>query len=105
KGSDKKQPSLDDGQCVDPGFLAAFGLIPIGGCFDDDADFDGVPYRTNTWPGTFKNASQDALFHTEPVIFSSPLLTDSAGRKGNFSRIASEVDMPPIKLSPTPPSQ
>ena len=49
-GKDKK-PGLDDLECVDPGFLASFGLIAIGGCFDGDADFDGVPYRKNTWPG------------------------------------------------------
>jgi hypothetical protein len=104
KGSDKK-PGLDDLACVDPGFLAAFGLIPIGGCFDGDADFDGVPYRANTWPGSFKNPAQDALFHAEPVIFSSPLLTDSAGRKGNFSRVAFESDMPRIEFGTTPPCQ
>jgi hypothetical protein len=104
KGNDKK-PGLDDLQCVDPGFLAAFGLIPIGGCIDGDADFDGVPYRANTWPGSFKNPAQDALFHAEPVIFSSPLLTDSAGRKGNFSRVAFESDMPRIEFGTTPPCQ
>jgi hypothetical protein len=104
KGNDKK-PGLDDLQCVDPGFLAAFGLIPIGGCFDGDADFDGVPYRANTWPGSFKNPAQDVLFHAEPVIFSSPLLTDSAGRKGNFSRVAFESDMPRIEFGTTPPCQ
>jgi hypothetical protein len=104
KGNDKK-PGLDDLSCVDPGFLAAFGLIPIGGCFDGDADFDGVPYRANTWPGSFKNPAQDALFHAEPVIFSSPLLTDSAGQKGNFSRVAFESDMPRIEFGTTPPCQ
>jgi hypothetical protein len=104
KGNDKK-PGLDDLQCVDPGFLAAFGLIAIGGCIDGDADFEGVPYRNNTWPGSFKNPVQDALFHAEPVMFSSPLLTDSAGRMGNFSRIAFESDMPRIEFGTTPPCQ
>jgi hypothetical protein len=104
KGSDKK-PGLDDLACVDPGFPAAFGLIHIGGCLDGDADFDGVPYRNNTWPGSFKDPVQDALFHAEPVIFSSPLLTDSAGRLGNFSRVAFESDMPRIEFGTTPPCQ
>jgi hypothetical protein len=104
KGNDKK-PGLDDLQCVDPGFLASFGLIPIGGCIDGDADFDGVPYRKNTWPGSFKDPFQDALFHTEPVIFSSPLFTDRAGHLENFSRVAFESDMPRIEFGTTPPCQ
>jgi hypothetical protein len=103
-GRDKK-PGLDDLQCVDAGFPAALGLIHIGGCIDADADFDGVPYRNNTWPGSFKDPVQDALFHAEPVMFSSPLLTDSAGRMGNFSRIAFEVDLPRIEFGTTPPCQ
>jgi hypothetical protein len=104
KGNDKK-PGLDDALCVDPGFLAAFGLIPIGGCFDGDADFDGVTYRKNTWPGSFKDSVQDALFHTEPVMFSSPLFTDNKGHMENFSRVAFEVDMPRIEFGTTPPCQ
>jgi hypothetical protein len=104
KGKDKK-PGFDDLQCVDPGFLAAFGLMPIGGCFDGDADFDGVTYRSNTWPGSFKDPVKDALFHTEPVMFSSPLLTDSRGHAENFTRVAFEVDMPRIEFGTTPPCQ
>jgi hypothetical protein len=106
-GSDKK-PGLDDGAfggCIDPGFAAAFGLLHIGGCFDGDADFDGVPYRNNTWPGSFKDPAQDALFHAEPVIFSSPLLTDASGHLRNFSRVAFEVDLPRIEFGTTPPCQ
>ena len=103
-GRDKK-PGLDDLQCVDAGFAAAFGLIHIGGCIDTDADFDGVPYRNNTWPGSFKDPVEDAHFHAEPVIFSSPLLTDSEGRMVNFSRIAFEVDLPRIEFGTTPPCQ
>jgi hypothetical protein len=104
KGKDKK-PGLDDVVCVDSGFLAAFGLIPIGGCIDTDADFDGVTYRKNTWPGSFKDPVQDALFHTEPVMFSSPLFTDGKGHMENFSRVAFEVDMPRIEFGTTPPCQ
>ena len=104
KGKDKK-PGLDDLVCVDSGFLAAFGLIPIGGCIDSDADFDGVTYRNNTWPGSFKDPVQDALFHTEPVMFSSPLFTDRNGHMENFSRVAFEVDMPRIEFGTTPPCQ
>jgi hypothetical protein len=103
-GKDKK-PGLDDAQCVDPGFLAAFGLIPIGGCIDTDADFDGVSYRKNTWPGSFKDFVQDALFHTEPVVFSSPLFADRMGHLENFSRVAFEADLPRIEFATTPPCQ
>jgi len=103
-GNDKK-PGLDDLQCVDPGFPAAFGLIQIGGCIDADADFDGVPYRNNTWPGSFKDPVRDVLFHAEPVVFSSPLLTDARGRLENFSRVAFETDLPRIEFGTTPPCQ
>jgi hypothetical protein len=104
KGNDKK-PGPDDLECVDPGFLAAFGLIAIGGCIDGDADFDGVSYRKNTWPGSFKDPVQDALFHTEPVMFSSPLFTDRKGHMENFSRVAFEADLPRIENATTPPCQ
>jgi hypothetical protein len=103
-GKDKKT-GLDDLQCVDPGFPVGFGLLQIGGCIDADADFDGVPYRNNTWPGSFKDPVRDALFHAEPVIFSSPLLTDAKGRMGNFSRVAFETDLPRIEFATTPPCQ
>ena len=103
-GKDKK-PGLDDLQCIDPGFPAAFGLLQIGGCIDADDDFDGVPYRNNTWPGSFKDPVRDALFHAEPVIFSSPLLTDAKGRLENFSRVAFETDLPRIESDTTPPCQ
>ena len=103
-GSDKKA-GLDDLVCVDPGFPAAFGLIHLGGCLDSDTDFDGVQYRNNTWPGSFKDPVQDALFHAEPVIFSSPLLTDSNGNLANFSRVAFETDLPRVEFGTTPPCQ
>jgi len=95
----------DDSACVDPAFPPMFGLLPIGGCFDTDADFDGVPYRKNVWPGTFRNPLFDALFHAAPVIFSSPLLTDRNGHKENFSRVAFETDMPRIEFATNPPCQ
>jgi hypothetical protein len=98
-------PGLDDAFCFDAAFAAQFGLIPIGGCIDTDADFDGVPYRKNIWPGTFRNPLFDALFHAQPVIFSSPLFTDRKGHKQNFSRVAFETDMPRIEFATNPPCQ
>jgi hypothetical protein len=98
----------DDLVCVDPALPPLFGvgLLPIGGCYlDPDADFDGVPYRNNVWPGSFKNRFLDALFHAQPVIFSSPLFTDRKGHKENFSRVAFETDMPRIENATNPPCQ
>jgi hypothetical protein len=106
-GSDKKA-GVDDGAfggCFDAGFAASLGLIQIGGCLDSDTDFDGVPYRNNTWPGAFTDPVQDALFHAQPVIFSSPLLTDSGGHLRNFARVAFETDMPRIEFATNPPCQ
>jgi len=96
---------LDDAFCFDAAFAASFGLIPLGGCIDSDADFDGVPYRNNTWPGSFSNPSQDALFHAQPVVFSSPLFRDGEGEMRNFSRIAFEADLPRVEGGTVPPCQ
>jgi hypothetical protein len=100
-------PGIDDNACIDPTVPPMFGvgLLPIGGCFDADADFDGVPYRNNVWPGSFRNHFFDALFHAAPVIFSSPLLTDRYGHKENFSRVAFESDMPRVEGFTNPPCQ
>jgi hypothetical protein len=103
-GSDKKA-GVDDRMCIDAGFAASLGLLQIGGCFDGETDFDGVDYGNNTWPGSFKNPAQDALFHAQPVIFSSPLLTDSNGRLRNFNRVAFETDLPRIEFATNPPCQ
>src|SRR4029077_18413460 len=104
KGKDKK-PGLDDLVCVDAGFLAGFGLIAIGGCIDGDADFDGVTYRKNTWPGSFRDAVQDALFHAEPVMFFSPLFAARTGHLEIFSRVAFEAALPRIEFGTPPPCQ
>jgi hypothetical protein len=105
-GNDKRPPlAADDVDCFDPGFAAAFGLLHLGGCRGADADFDGVPYRNDTWPGSFKNPAQDAVFHAQPVIFSSPLLTDSNGNLKNFNRVAFETDLPRVEGGTTPPCQ
>lgn len=98
-------PGLDDNSCVDASLLTSFGLIPIGGCLDADVDFDGVPYRKHTWPGTFANPFLDFLFHAQPVIFSSPLFLDGRGDKEDFSRVAFEADIPRIETNTNPPCQ
>jgi len=98
-------PGIDDAFCFDPAFAASFGLIPIGGCLDADIDFDGVPYRNNTWPGTFANPNLDFLLHAQPVTFSSPLFLDNWGNKEDYSRVAFENNLPRIETNTNPPCQ
>jgi hypothetical protein len=98
-------PGIDDKFCFDPGFAASFGLLPIGGCVDEDDDFDGVPYRNNTWPGSFRNPQRDAQYHSQPVLFSSPLFRDRHGDTKDYDRVAFETDMPRIEFTTTPPCQ
>jgi hypothetical protein len=96
-------PGIDDNQCFDPGFALSFGLAPIGGCIDEDEDFDGVPYQNNTWPGSFRNPQRDAQYHSTPIVFTSPVFNDEDGHARNYSRVAFETDMPRIEFeTPTP---
>jgi hypothetical protein len=102
---------IDDNFCFDGGFAASFGLTPIGGCIDSDVDFDGVPYRRNTWPGTLENSKLDSERHAQPVIFTSPLFIASegdgedGGGKRNFNRVAFEADIPRVETNTNPPCQ
>jgi hypothetical protein len=102
-------PGLDDFGCLSASLAASFGLVPIGGCTASDVDFDGVPYRNDTWPGSFTNPYRDAQYHAQSVLFSSPLFFgregdnrdegdhEGEGGKHNYSRIAFEVDLPRIE--------
>jgi hypothetical protein len=87
----------DDIGCFSP---AQSSLIRVAGCIFSDVDFDGVSYQ-NTWPGTFSNASQDALLHPSPVLFSSPLFNGTA----DYNRAAFEADLPRIEFATNPPCQ
>jgi len=101
--NDPPSPNVDDEFCFDPSSIPA-GYIQIGGCVDGDADFDGVSYK-KVWPGTFRNPILDEQFHPQPIIFSSPLFTDSSGHRENYSRVAFETDMPRIEFATNPPCQ
>ena len=103
--SKKDPPGLDDAFCFDAAFAAAFGLVPIGGCIDADAEFDGVPYRRATWPGTFEDERLEAKLHAEPVMFSSPLFLASEDHASNYDRVAFEADLPRIETNTVPPCQ
>lgn len=97
-------PNGDDDVCIDPSLVPP-GFVQIGGCVDADVDFDGVPYRNNTWPGSFPDPLLDAQFHAQPIIFSSPLFRDRGGNEENFSRVAFETDLPRIESATNPPCQ
>jgi hypothetical protein len=87
----------DDAFCFSP---AQSSSVRIGGCLGSDVDFDGVPYQ-NTWPGTFSNAAQDALFHPTPIMFTSPLINGTT----KFEQAAFETDLPRIEFATSPPCQ
>jgi hypothetical protein len=95
--SDPAGGDSDDAGCFSP---SQSTMIRVSGCLGTDTDFDGVPYQ-NTWPGTFSNASQDALMHPSPIEFSSPLFNGTS----NFDRVAFETDLPRIEFATSPPCQ
>lgn len=97
-------PGLDDAFCFDAGFAASFGLLGIGGCVDGDADFDGVPYRSHTWPGTLPNVNLDRQLHAQPIQFSSPLFFTGEEQEDakDFERVAFEADLPRIETNTNP---
>jgi hypothetical protein len=87
----------DDSICFRP---SQSSNVLVGGCIGSDIDFDGVPYQ-NTWPGTFSNASQDALFHPTPIQFTSPLFNGTT----KATTVAFETDLPRIEFATNPPCQ
>ena len=91
----KKGLDADDTICISPGgpFLPGPPFIQIGGCINDDLDFDGTSYRHN-WPGTFANVHRDQQLHPQPIRFTSPLFLDEHGRLRGYDRVAFETDMP-----------
>lgn len=102
--NDPPARTADDVVCIDPSLVPP-PFVQIGGCVDSDVDFDGVPYRSNTWPGSFRDPLLDAQFHAQPIVFSSPLFRDRDGNEENFSRVAFETDMPRIEFATVPPCQ
>jgi hypothetical protein len=98
-------PGPDDNLCLSASFLASIGFFPIGVCLDADLDFDGVPYQ-NTWPGTFTNPGHDQQLHPRPVLFTSPLFTNSGTKATeNYDRVAFQTDLPAIEVATDPPCQ
>lgn len=85
----------DDTLCFSPGgpFLPGPPFIQVGGCINDELDFDGVSYGFN-WPGNLANIHQDQQLHPQPIRFTSPLFIAQDGSLGNFDRVAFETDIP-----------
>ena len=102
--NDPGGPDADDVGCFDAAFNASFGLVPVGGCFGEDDDFDGVPYQL-VWPGTFTSVTQDRLLHAQPVRFTSPVFQSTGGQTKDYQRVAFEADLPRIEFSTNPPCQ
>lgn len=98
-------PGLDDAFCFDAPFASSFGLVPIGGCLDGDADFDGVTYRAGVWPGTLQNVQLDRAVHAQPIQFSSPLFRSGSEQLSQYSRIGFEADLPRIETNTNPSCQ
>ena len=91
------------GSCFSGGFLALFGLQPIGACTSEDFDFDGPPYQAK-WPGTGR-LLEDFLFKPSPVRFTSPKFLKAGNGDGalhNYKRVAFEADMPGIEFASNP---
>ena len=85
----------DDTICISPGgpFLPGPPFIQVGGCLQDDLDFDGQSYGLN-WPGAFNNVSKDRRLHPQPIRFTSPLFLSANGDLRNYDQVAFETDIP-----------
>jgi len=74
---------------------------PLGGCFDSDVFFDGVPYH-NAWAGTPQDAYEFSAVPS-PIRFTSLKFRAAEGevedQLRNFSRVAFEGDIPAIEDS------
>jgi hypothetical protein len=85
----------DDGFCFSPGgpFLPGPPFIQVGGCTNDELDFDGQSY-VKDWPGTLADVRKDQQLHPQPIRFTSPLFIAPDGGLLNFDTVAFETDMP-----------
>ncbi|MGC2698295.1 MAG: hypothetical protein WA738_21110 [Candidatus Angelobacter sp.] len=85
----------DDTFCFSPGgpFLPGPPFIQVGGCTNDELDFDGQPYLRD-WPGTLANIARDRQINPQPIRFTSPLFFAPDDSLQNFDRVAFETDMP-----------
>jgi hypothetical protein len=95
--NDSSKLDGDDSYCFSP---AQSSNVKVSGCLGSDVDFDGVPYQS-TWPGTFSKASQDALVHPTPILFTSPTFNGSV----RYPQVAFQTDLPRIEFAINPPCQ
>ena len=97
--SDPSGRDSDDRGCLiaQAGPNASNQFSTISGCSATDGDFDGPEYQPN-WPGTNPDPATDALLHSSPIVFTSPLFT-GPGSSGyfNYQQVAFEADLPRIE--------
>lgn len=89
----------DDVYCFAPPFQPPIQStrVKVGGCFDTDADFDGVPYQ-HVWPGSGSSVAQDAALHPTSILFTSPKFNGTQ----SYARAAFETDLPRIEFDTIP---
>jgi hypothetical protein len=96
-GIQDRKTGLDDDDtfCFSPGgpFLPGPPFIQVGGCTNDELDFDGQSY-VRDWPGTLADVRRDQQLHPQPIRFTSPLFIAPDGGLRNFDTVAFETDMP-----------
>jgi hypothetical protein len=92
---DRTGLDADDTICLSPGgpFLPGPPFIQVGGCINDESDFDGQSY-VRDWPGTLADVRRDQQLHPQPIRFTSPLFIAPDGSLQDFERVAFETDMP-----------
>ena len=95
-----KTHEADDQVCVDTASslfaIPPGSLGPLGGCFDSDVDFDGIPYH-HAWPGSGEDPYRFSAVPT-PILFTSgKFLPTTGGGLQNFSQVAFEADIPRIE--------
>jgi hypothetical protein len=94
-----KTHEADDLVCVDTASslfaISPGSLGPLGGCFDADVDFDGIPYH-HAWPGSGEDPYRFSAVPT-PIRFTSAKFPAAGGGLQNFSQVAFEADIPAIE--------
>ena len=80
---------LDETTCASGAFSA---LVPVDGCVDSNAGFDGASYATSSWPGNGMPTSATP----QPVKFKSPYINNNKFLQ--FSQVGFETDLPRIEV-------
>ena len=85
EGTDGEPADGDDNYCFS---APASTLVPVSGCLDTNAGFDGQSYQ-KLWP------NGDLNLRPSPILFTSPLT--GANYAINYARVGFEADTPRIE--------